>query len=77
MVPIDRTIRFSLFMVFKKGSGLGPDWTVASLNLRKAESLVLVQFRTRRVELAYFLNKAQVPEYDIGLYHCGQAKETP
>jgi len=45
--------------------------------LQKAESAVLVQLRTGRVGLAYFLHKVGVPGYDSSLCSCGQADETP
>jgi hypothetical protein len=59
--------------------GQPPQKTVLKLhtNLWKAESSVLVQFRTGRTGLAYFLNKVQVPEFNTAICCCGQAGETP
>ena len=44
--------------------------------LKKAESLVLTQIRTRRIGLAAFLNKARVPNFPSPICQCGQAEET-
>jgi hypothetical protein len=45
--------------------------------LRKAESSVLIQLRTGRIGLAYFLHKAKVLGFDTGQCRCGQGAETP
>ena len=44
--------------------------------LKKAESSVLVQARTGRIGLAYFLNKPQVLGYETLVSKCGLRDET-
>jgi hypothetical protein len=45
--------------------------------LRKAESAVLIQIRTGRTGLAFFLCKVGVPEFNTGKCLCGEERETP
>jgi hypothetical protein len=45
--------------------------------LRKAESAVLIQIRTGRTRLAFFLYKVGVPEYISGQCLYGEGRETP
>jgi hypothetical protein len=45
-------------------------------DLKKAESAVLTQIRTGRIDLAAFLNKVRVPDYPSPACRCGQAQET-
>ena len=57
-----------------------PDKKVLKLhkNLRKAESTALIQLRTGRIGLAWFLSKRRVPEFVNRLgCRCGAERESP
>jgi hypothetical protein len=56
-----------------------PDPTILHLHehLHKAESAMLVQLRTGRTGLRHFLNKAQVPGYELEQRNRGTGPETP
>ena len=56
-----------------------PDPKILQLHkgLKKAESSMLIQLRTGRIGLNYFLNKAKVPGYESGQCSCNRGPETP